>query len=92
MVWPQLEILLHYLQIDALRTRVAAAVLAEERCGRAPDWQAGGGWLDSSRAHQIINMLCVFAESQKEPCRGNVEFWGAKRRARCRGLILLSMS
>jgi hypothetical protein len=41
MVWPQLEILLHYLQIDALRTRVAAAVLAEKRCGRAPDWQSG---------------------------------------------------
>lgn len=30
MVWPQLEILLHYLQIDALRTRVAVAVLAEK--------------------------------------------------------------
>ena len=41
MVWPQLEILLHYLQIDALRKRVAAAVLAEKRCGRAPDWQSG---------------------------------------------------
>jgi hypothetical protein len=41
MVWQQLEIPLHYLQIDALRKRVASTVLAEKRCGREPDWQSG---------------------------------------------------
>jgi hypothetical protein len=40
-VWQLLEIPLHYLQIDALRKRVAAAVLAEKRCGREPDGQSG---------------------------------------------------
>ena len=33
MVWLLLEIPLHYLQIDALRKRVASAVLAETTCG-----------------------------------------------------------
>ena len=41
MVWQLLEIPLHYLQIDALRKRVASAVLAETTCGRAPDGQSG---------------------------------------------------
>ena len=32
MVWQQLKIALHFLQIEALRKRVASAVLAETRC------------------------------------------------------------
>ena len=35
-----LEILLHYLQIDALCTRAVAAVLAENMCDRQLDWQS----------------------------------------------------
>jgi hypothetical protein len=35
-----LEILLHYLQIDAFLTRAVAAVLAERRCDRQLDWQS----------------------------------------------------
>jgi hypothetical protein len=41
MVWQLLKIPLHYLQIDALRKHVVSAVLAEKRCGRAPDGQSG---------------------------------------------------
>jgi len=41
MVWQLLEIPLHYLQIDALRRRMAPAILAETRCGREPDGESG---------------------------------------------------
>jgi hypothetical protein len=41
MVWQLLAIPLHYLQIDAIRKRVASAVLAQTRCGREPDGQSG---------------------------------------------------
>ena len=40
MVRHLLGIPLHYLQIDAHRTRAVAAVLAEKRCGRELDWQS----------------------------------------------------
>ena len=40
MVWQLLQFSLQYLQIDALRERVASTVLAETRCDRAPDGQS----------------------------------------------------
>jgi len=41
MVWQLLKLSLQYLQIDALRERVASTVLAVTRCDRAPEGQSG---------------------------------------------------
>ena len=69
MVWQPLKISLHYLQIDALRKRVASAVLAETRCGRTPDGQSGAlacarianELLNEANAHRVrvsVNRVC----------------------------------